>query len=220
MFLSCHNCHCQNFVNIKKVKHDQCQSHTCDTSKITLISSHIMTIKDLANLISKKNILDIEISKIIGRPAEKGHVGEYIASQIFDIELSDSATNKGSDGYFRTGNLSNKQVNVKFYGKREGILDVNTTTSPPEYYLVLTGPSSPATSSKGTSRPWIIESVFLFEHEKLIEILHKKGIQIGVATSVSKDNWERAELYPHNTNNSIILTEEQKVSLSLFNKNQ
>ena len=179
-----------------------------------------MTIKDLANLISKKNIIDTEISKIIGRPSEKGHVGEYIASQIFDIELSDSATNKGSDGFFRIGNLSNKQVNVKFYGKREGFLDVNTTTSPPDYYLVLTGPSSPAASSKGSSRPWIIESVFLFEHEKLIEILKNRGVKIGVATSVSKNNWEQAELYPHNTNNSMILTEDQKTNLSLFNKNQ
>ena len=178
-----------------------------------------MTIKDLANLISKKNIIDAEISKIIERPAEKGHVGEYIASQIFDIELSDSATNKGSDGYFRTGNLSHKQVNVKFYGKREGILDVNTTSSPPDYYLVLTGPSSPASSSKGSLRPWVIESVFLFDHEKLIRILQEKRVKIGVAASVSKDNWENAELYPHNTNNSIILTDDQKTSLSFFNPN-
>ncbi len=95
--------------SLKLVKHDQYQSHTHDTSKIILVSSYSMTIKDLANLISKKNIMDTGISKIIKRPTEKGHVGEYIASQIFDIELSDSATNKGSHGYFRTGNLSNKK---------------------------------------------------------------------------------------------------------------
>lgn len=177
-----------------------------------------MNLKELANLLSKRNIIDSQISQIIGRPAEKGHVGEYIASQIFDIELSTSATNKGSDGYFRTGNLSNKQVNVKFYGKQEGILDVNITTSPPDYYLVLAGPFSIASSSKGSTRPWIIESVFLFNHHKLIEILKNKGLKIGVATSVSKEHWEKAELYPHNTNNSIILTDEQKASLALFNQ--
>ncbi len=175
-------------------------------------------IQDLANLLSKRNVIDFEISQIIGRPAEKGHVGEYIASQIFDIELSDSATNKGSDGCFQTGNLSNKQVNVKFYGKREGILDVNITSSPPDYYLVFTGPYSPASSSKGTSRPWVIESVFLFDHKKLFEILKNKGLQIGVATSVSKEHWQKAELYPNNTNDSILLSDEQKASLSIFNQ--
>ena len=172
--------------------------------------------KELSKLLEKKNIIDSQISQIIGRPAEKGHVGEYIAFQIFDIEPHNSATQKGSDGFFRNENLSSKRVNIKFYAKREGILDINTTNSPPDYYLVLTGPKGPTLSSRDSVRPWIIESVYLFDHQKLVEKLRMKGLGIGVATSVSKEHWFDAEVYPTNNNKSLILSEEQKKILALF----
>ena len=173
-------------------------------------------LEELSKLLEKRNAIDSQISQIIRRPAEKGHVGEYIASQIFDIELSVSATNKGSDGFFRKGSLVGKQVNIKFYAKREGILDVNTTVSPPDYYLVLTGPKSPATSSRNSTRPWIIESVYLFHHQSLVEKLRMKGLVMGVATSISKEHWSDAEVYPKNSNKSLILSEEQKKNLAFF----
>lgn len=88
-------------------------------------------LEELSELLKKRNTLDLQISKIIRRPAEKGHVGEYIAFKVFDIEPHNSATQKGSDGFFRNGSLSSKQVNIKFYAKREGILDINTTDFPP-----------------------------------------------------------------------------------------
>lgn len=55
-------------------------------------------IKLLAELIHKKNEIEIEISRLIKRPAFIGHTGEYIASQIFDIQLEESATSRGFDG--------------------------------------------------------------------------------------------------------------------------
>lgn len=39
----------------------------------------------LAELLKKKNAIDSLISAQLGRAAEKGHVGEFIASQVFDI---------------------------------------------------------------------------------------------------------------------------------------
>jgi len=49
-------------------------------------------LKKLSNLLSKRNLIEGEIGKIIGRPAITGHLGEYIASNIFDIKLSESAS--------------------------------------------------------------------------------------------------------------------------------
>ncbi|WP_442853014.1 hypothetical protein [Bacillus sp. UNC41MFS5] len=52
-----------------------------------------------------------------------GHTGEYIASKIFEIELVESTSNKGIDGFF-SGLLSGKSVNIKFYTKQECLLDI------------------------------------------------------------------------------------------------
>ncbi|EIJ65014.1 hypothetical protein BD31_I0768 [Candidatus Nitrosopumilus salaria BD31] len=46
--------------------------------------------------------------------------------------------------------------------------------------------------------------------------MKNKRLRIGVATSVSKEHWQKAELYPNNTNNSILLSDEQKSKLALF----
>lgn len=63
-----------------------------------------------------------------------------------------------------------------------GLLDV---TERPEldYYLVLTGPASPAASSRGGTRPWCIESVYLFDSARLLSELRTRGVKIGVASS-------------------------------------
>jgi hypothetical protein len=83
----------------------------------------------LADLIKAKNSVDNIIANLIGRPAQIGHVGEYIAAKIFDIELNRSASQKDIDGYFRSGPLAARSVNVKWYGKREGILDLKEASS-------------------------------------------------------------------------------------------
>ncbi|MFQ6065374.1 MAG: hypothetical protein ACE5L6_07860 [Candidatus Bathyarchaeia archaeon] len=57
----------------------------------------------VAKLLGKRNQINLEISKIIGRPALQGHIGEYIASKIFKIELEYSAVAKGIYGVFTQG---------------------------------------------------------------------------------------------------------------------
>ncbi|MEM2785584.1 MAG: hypothetical protein QXW37_08610 [Candidatus Nitrosotenuis sp.] len=171
---------------------------------------------DLTSLIKDRNKIDDEISAIIGYPAEKGHVGEFIAAKIFNITQNKSATHKAHDGAFSDGTLKNKTVNVKFYSKREGLLDLQPRF-PPDYYLVLTGPKSTPTSSRGKTRPWTINSVFLFDAKILHETLKNRGLKLGIATSVKENLWNSSEIYPTNTNNILILNEYQKECLKLFN---
>ena len=81
-------------------------------------------LQDLAEAIRRRNEADAAIARIIGRPAEKGHIGEFIAAGVFGIDLEASAAHKGSDGRFVDGPLRGRSVNIKFYGKQEGMLDI------------------------------------------------------------------------------------------------
>jgi hypothetical protein len=47
-----------------------------------------------------------------------GHLGEWIASQIFDIQLEASAVTAAVDGRFRGGPLAGRSANVKWYLKK------------------------------------------------------------------------------------------------------
>ena len=67
-------------------------------------------IEELSKLIEQRNHIDYQIKEIINRPAITGHIGEFIASKIFDIELETSASAKSIDGksfrgYQSLGNL-------------------------------------------------------------------------------------------------------------------
>ena len=66
---------------------------------------------ELVALLRQYNQIGSQIAAIIGRPAQIGHIGEFIASQIFDIELEKIANAKAIDGRFRVGALAGKSVN-------------------------------------------------------------------------------------------------------------
>lgn len=112
----------------------------------------------VARLLDQRNAIDAEIAAIIERPMTSGHLGEWIASRVFDIQLERSAAARGIDGRFRSGLLSGKSVNVKWYLKREGILDL-ADSAELDFYLVLAGPVSAVGSSRGSTRPWTIEAI-------------------------------------------------------------
>ena len=78
----------------------------------------------LADLVKRRNALECEITELIARPASIGHIGEFIASRIFNISLQHSASSKGIDGHFNDGTLKNRSVNIKWYAMREGLLDI------------------------------------------------------------------------------------------------
>ena len=48
----------------------------------------------LGELLRAREAIYREIATLIGRPAQIGHVGEFIAAAILDIELEDSAAHK------------------------------------------------------------------------------------------------------------------------------
>lgn len=169
----------------------------------------------LSELIRKKNAVEDEIARLIKRPALPGHIGEFVASTIFDIQLNESASHKAIDGKFRRGPLAEKSVNIKWYGKKEGILDI-TPDALPDFYLVMTGPQSTQGTSRQGTRPWTIEFVFLFPAIDLVNELTDRGVKIGIATSIRKALWRNAEVYPHSHSPYISLLPEQIQQINLF----
>ena len=172
-------------------------------------------IEELASLIRQRNQVAQEITRIIGRPAQIGHIGEYIASKIFNIRLEESATAKGIDGVFEEGSLNGKTVNIKFYAKREGLLDIREDALP-DYYLVFTGPKGESRTSLSDARPWHIDCVFLLEAEELVAQLRERGVKIGTATSITTEQWVQAEIYPNQAITDLLLSEDQRDKLRLF----
>jgi hypothetical protein len=168
-----------------------------------------------AALLRERNAIDAELARLIQRPMTSGHLGEWIAAQIFDIELEASAVTAGIDGRFRFGPLQGRTVNIKWYLKREGMLDTTESTAL-DYYLVLTGPTSAAASSRGGTRPWCIEAVFLFDARQLRSEQITRGVKRGVASSVIKQQWTAAEIYPSPTNIQLTVTSQQAEQLKLF----
>lgn len=143
-----------------------------------------------------------------------GHAGEWIASRIFDIELEPSAVAKAIDGRLRSGPLTGKSVNVKWYLKREGILDM-TEAAELDYYLVLTGPKVTVKDVR-TIGAWRIDAVYLFDSQRLLAEQHARGVKVGVASGVRVAQWLAAEIYPAPTNPALPLTEDQRHQLALF----
>ena len=71
-------------------------------------------------------------------------------------------------------------------------------------------------NSRGEVRPWLINAVYLFEANELIQKLNLRKVKFGVATSITKGYWTEAEIYPKQINLELLLTEEQRSQLSLF----
>ncbi len=174
-----------------------------------------MKIRELAELVRKRNLIDEAIAQIIGRPALIGHVGEFLASEIFGVILEDSASHPAWDGRFANGAFEGKTVDVKFYAKRESLLDIKAEALP-DYFLVFTGPKALASSSRGESRPWIIEEVFLFDAKALAERLRARGVKFGVATSVRNEEWKAARIFPSGDHSPLRLSKDQRKALSRF----
>lgn len=173
------------------------------------------SLENLSELLTEMNSIGEKISEITQRPATIGHTGEYIAAEIFDIELEESANAKGFDGLFRSGTLAGKSVNVKWYGKLEYMLDINPDALP-EYFLVMTGPKAKVLTSKGGIRPWLIDYVFLFNAAELMIELNARGVKIGIATSVRKHEFQDAEIYPNKRHMSYRMTDDQMGKLMAF----
>jgi hypothetical protein len=177
------------------------------------------SLQQLAGLLKQRAAIDHQIAKLIGYPAHPGHIGEFIAAAIFDIELNPSASQAAHDGHFRHGPLAGKSVNIKLYSRQSSLLDVADSDTPidhPDYYLVMVGPKGTSLTSRGTSAPLSIDTVYLFDAHELLSLLKGYGVKIGVATSVRAKHWKDAEIFPEAINSLLVLTPEQREMLGLF----
>jgi len=180
------------------------------------------SLKDLADLIHQRNEIEMRIGDILGRPVHPGHFGEYVASRIFNIQLHTNASHKRSDGLFTSGPLLGKSVNIKFYTRGNGLLDLVASYDPlqhADHYLVLTGPASGAVTSKNTHALWQISAVYLFSSTNLLKALSIKPVSVGIATSLRKHLWMAAKVFPvgDNSDPPLNLNQFQIDALSLFN---
>ena len=104
---------------------------------------------------------------------------------------------------------------MKWYLKREGLLD--TTEHPGlDHYLVRTGPPSAAVSTRNTTRPWCVETVFPFDAPQLRSEQEARGVKCGVASSVITQQWAATEIYPWTANMQLTITSQQAAQLRLF----
>jgi hypothetical protein len=160
-------------------------------------------VKRVAGLIQERNRIDAALSACIRRPVQVGHLGDWIAAQVFGIELERHAA-KGVDGRFADG----RTVNIRWYLKRDNLLDLREDG--PDSYLVLTGPKVAA-----DVQPMVVGAVYLFDTASVVAELRARGLKIGVASSVRAHLWEAAEIYPRH-NPAFPLDDEQRELLALF----
>jgi hypothetical protein len=161
-----------------------------DMAELTDLENADAQLSALAGLLRERAVIGERIASLIKRAPHAGHVGEFIAARVFDIELHPHAAHPGSDGVFRSGPLASRSVNVKFYSRWDGLLDVPAHHAP-DYILVLAGPAAKAGDTGPTSR-CLIASAFLFEYAALVAV----GVKPVVAASVKKALWEEARIYP------------------------
>lgn len=169
----------------------------------------------IADLLRRRNEIDADIAKVIGRPMTSGHLGEWIAARIFGIVLQDSAVNPAFDGRFGGGPLNGRTVNIKWYLKQEGLLDMTESTAL-DFYLVLTGPRAAAASSAPLTRPWRIDAAYLFDAAGLLAQQKDRSVKAGLASSVPQARWRAAEIFPSARNPLLCLTPDQQTLLRLF----
>lgn len=168
-------------------------------------------LKSVAMLLQARADIEARLADIVGRPLAHGHLSDWIAAQIFDIEL-EPATGHAVDGWFRSGPLAGRTVNIQHYTRPEGLLDM-TDSDELEHYLVMTGPR---TTRPGATRPWSIDHVYLFDTFALTQALRSYMRRIGSATSVRPEHWHAAEIHPRPAHSGYKLTPTQTAALEGF----
>lgn len=176
--------------------------------------SIVTKLHDLAALLAKRNAIDAQIAALIGRPPVSGHLGEFVAEHVFHIKMERSGSAASFDGRFISGPLAGFTVNIKAYLKREAMLDMSGDDRL-DFYLVLTGPVGPSGASRGTTRPWVIANVYLFDARVLAADLAARGRIVGTASSVRAHEWAAAEVFPRR-HPKFPLTDQQRALLKRF----
>jgi hypothetical protein len=86
-------------------------------------------------------------------------------------------------------------VNVKWYLKREGLLDM-TEAVELDYYLVLTGPKASARDVR-TVRAWRIDAAYLFDAQQLLAAHRPAGSRSeSHPVCAKRDGWQPRSTQP------------------------
>ncbi len=169
----------------------------------------------LAELLHARNTVESNIANLLGSAVNLDTVGDCIAATIFGITLIPSAQHREFTGIFASAPLAGKTVDVQWYPRREGVMNIHSDRSP-DYYLVLSGPKQESSTARALVNPWIITSVYLFDGHQLLAAVRERGVQIGSHTSVIHQLWEHAEIFPIPRNQLLALTTEQRQLLHIF----
>lgn len=78
---------------------------------------------------------------------------------------------------------------------------------PCDDYLALTGP--PRGGSAGVRHPRRITGVYLFDMAKLLVVLQKRGVKIGIATSLRRADVVAARIFPESNRSPLPLSSDQ-----------
>src|ERR1041385_2013862 len=109
-------------------------------SSTTTQGEHIMAdLPWLASLIKSRNTIEAKVANLIGKPAQVGNVGEYIAAIIFNIALDEEGKRSGYDGRFTQEQLAGYTVDIQWHPRQDGQINIRLDALP-DYYLILTGP--------------------------------------------------------------------------------
>ena len=186
--------------------------HREDQSDVNRRRTANASLQELGALLAERNQVDARIAALIQRPAQRGHIGEFIAKHVFRITECESASQKGIDGWFAEGPLRGKSVNMKFYGKDTGLWAIKEYPSV-EYYLVLCGKRAGAGSSRGTTRPLDVATVYLVAEGVLSRASVKPGVTAGVPVAIRR----AYRIYPSPGDSAVlVLTAMQQAELALF----
>jgi hypothetical protein len=133
----------------------------------------------MAALLRARNEADAVIAGLLRRPAEQGHLGEWLAVRLLELEPAPSARSA------RVRSPAGRSTS-KSYGALQGILDLHEDDAATDEYLVLSGTREAAGSSRGALGPLAVAHVHLIEGRPLIADLRSRGIKIGIASSVRR----------------------------------
>jgi len=62
----------------------------------------------------------------------------------------------------------------------------------------------------------VIQFVYLFDAQHLLADLRARGVKIRTGSSVRRELWTAAEIYPETQNTTLVLCQEQRDLLALF----
>lgn len=175
----------------------------------------MLNLPRLAELLRARNTVESNIANLLQCDVDLSHIGEQIAASIFGIRLVPTLNPNGPAGIFTQSALLGKTVDIRWYPRREGFLNIHTDPAP-DYTLVLAGPKLDPNEARALVNPWIISSAYLFHMPDLLATLRARGVRVGPRVSVNSHLWEQAEIFPVQRNPTLPLSNEQRQSLQLF----